>query len=373
MNIKPRLEKDIPKSYLYLTIRNSNLNEKRLNEIKSKKDKESMKEKEKYREYIKDAKDLHDKLTSGQVINLHSNKEIVSDFNRSSSNVNFDNEYVIKVKPICMFKEWRNYSHDRDRYELYTFTVDGIFYNQESLMKSLKKDGCLSGYILNTFLNLTFSNEEYIDIRNNFINYVINTYPDHRPSFAKILKRFKAKDYESSATYKVDNHKIRYYIEAYEKGFIKLNEEYETEATFVFLLKNRMFDLLKDAYAGLTEYGKEAVEEFGSTYKTYESVKCIKEELMKNLDNENCVWLYNLCSFKNPGYNLKIIIEQSWEDDEIVDDKIFEKVEDLKKYLIRNYDCGMDRVYNSKFDELYVRELDKIEGEWMEVKVEYVE
>jgi len=367
MNIKPRLDKDIPKKFLYLTVGNGKRNQDGLDEIKGKKDKESVKSRKQYKEYIETANNLHQKLNSGDEVNLYASKETVSDFTRKGK-IDFDYEYVLKIDPVCMHKAWQNYG--RDKYELYSFNVDQIFYNEESLMKSLKKDRIVKDYILNKFLDLCYGNENYVAMRNEFMEYVMENYIDDRPAFCDIIQHSKDKGYESSSTYKVDEYKTKYYREAYEKGFIKLYSDYTSEQTIIFLLKNRMFDLITELLEQLNDYDKDDLIKFGE--RKSDNIKCIKELLMNNLDDQNCKMLYDLCGFKSPGFRLSIVDDNGWNEDLIVDSKTFDTVEELKKYLIRNYECNMDRVYKGQFEELWVNFLDG-SGECMEVKVEYVE
>lgn len=371
MNFKPRLDKDIPKKYLYIKMRNENYHNDRLLELKEKRDNESKKNKkilqEQKQHLIETYTYIKKSEQESREISLYNNKFTVYDFTKDR--VDFNNGYVIKIKPICMF-ETRNHSGTKS-YDLYSFKVDKIIHDEETLMNCLKKDCIVDRYILNKFLNLCYSNEEYTKPREDFIEFVKSNYLDHRPSFSTIVDWFKNYDYESCTTYKADEHKTSYYEDAYKNGFIRLYEKYGTEATMMMLLRQRMFDVLDDWITECDESILMVVKSFSEEpCSNYETIKEIKKMLLQHLDNPVCKKIYDFIGFKNSGYVLKVFGYDQWEERYQKEKFESKTIEEIKKHIVKNYECDFNKVAEGKINEMWVTDNS---GNEYELELEFIE
>ena len=353
MNIEPRLDKNIPREFLYLKFSKLGKYDKELNDLKEKRDKESKKRREELLNCKNTLMEFYKKCDSEHEINLYSNVETIYSFVETMDRIDFNKDCIIKIDPVCMFKKW--HSGGNTSYDLYSFKCDKIFYNQDKLMKELEKDNLIKEYILNTFLNWCYANEEFIEPRNNFMDYIINNYKKYRPSFADIVRKFKKSEISSCATYRADEHKIKYYMDAYSKGFVNIKDDFSIEETMIFILKHKQFDLIEEFFYKSKEHEILNLKNNIEKYKSHDTYKEIIKLLLLYYDDKKVSKLCDMLDIKPSGFILEKI--DFWyldRDGFLVESNHFNNITDVKKYIIKNYECDFDTVVSGNIDGMTV-------------------
>lgn len=366
MNIKPRLDTNIPKGYAYIQVTKPEYYQDSVERYKldlktkklSKQEKSDLKENiDKYTGYMDNAKETMNLLDSHSVINLYFNKEIIHDISRDDySNFDFMNKVFYKIKPIAMTKTWQT-NNKYGTYDLNSFIAIDRFDSIEELTKSLYDDGILKDFVLTYFLKHAYNNEGYDVIRHSYLKYIKDNYSDYMFSLYDVYDRFS----NYNGEYSGNNHRTELVKQAYNLGLVNLYDRYRyTDNVIRMLLIEREFDLLKDFLDGLDNNELKFLAVIIENYSNQESTKLTIKLALENSSNETVKKLIKIMNIKSSGIILKVMSYDEWEREyfECTEDrKTFDDIDELKRHIITEYkEISLDKVMNNKFDELYLDE-----------------
>lgn len=360
MYIKPKLDKNIPKQYLYLKLDSPSKLDERIAKYKGSRKKDDIESRKGHEEHKAGLTEIENAISvsqsTGAEINLYNNKLVVKSFTKSSSNVDFSCEYVVKIIPTCCFKSWESRMHN-ESYDLYAFKVDKVIKDMDTLLDNLKNDNLLDDYVFRTLNNLMYGNNECD--REQFLSHIKEKYPDATPCIYSFYN--EETDYDGTGL-KEDVFRSKIVDELYKKGLINLHHKWGTycEGTIEYLLKNRLFDILDDFIDQADSDMLIRIKEIPNE-KFYGRGERIRKMVLTHMDNPNVVRLADICNIKQSGYN--VVLKQyytSYRDDSIVCTEHFDSIEDVKKWIIRNYECDVNRVARGDIDGMCIYDIDDV-------------
>jgi len=356
MNITPRLDIKIPNGYTYIIVSRRNDLDKRIINLKGKRDKDSKKELLELQNEVKRTNEMIVKLDSGKVVNLYFNTEKVKDISKYSNRFTFDDNIVYKIEPIAMTKTWQNHGNI-ETYDLNSFKISERFDNMHNLLQSLNNDNILADFVLTLFLEYCYGNEGFSEFRLTFLRKIKSEYgQEYLPSLYDFFHRFS--DY-SGDNYKKETYRIEHIREAYQEGLINLHHPWKyTEHTIEFLLYEKAYDILEDFINSFDEHTIGLMSNLICTEPNQRAlgriIKCCNEQS----DNETVIKLMKLMNIKSSQIVVDVVKYDEEERDYYTDNKVkFDKIEEVKRWLIKTYDTiDMGKVMSGDINGISFRD-----------------
>lgn len=340
--LEPTKIKDLQNRYKYITLANTYTRNK-----PEKGKKYTSDETKKYNEIVNNMKKSTDALNSGEV-DLHNNPIELEDFIKSSYSFNdFDKYTTYRIEPIESKTTWEQYSHNRDKYWTNKFKVVNKITTLEDLVDQLYKDKLLDEFVGKYFENTSCSNEGYKEKNIAFFELLRDKYKDYKPSLGFILIK-DISHYEKFARFSTPYERIFELINYHlDNDLISLRHEWNNDdiEVFTMLLRYKWFEL---AHRYILEVDTNSYD-FGQIKKD----KDINTLIRSNSGDEFVKKIIRYLGVEDTFVTLKVKKYDDWDndDDEIIENKTFKDIDELKTYLIKEYDVPFSEI-NKDINEI---------------------
>ena len=344
LNIEPSKIKDLHNRYKYITMSNTY---KRCNPAKGKR--YSAEENKQYNEMIANMKKSNDALNSGEV-DLHNNPIELEDFIKSSYRVSdLSDDTIYRIEPIESKKTWEQYSHNRDHFWTNKFKVVNKITALEDLVDQLYKDNLLDEFVGKYFENTSCSNDGYKEKNITFFEMINSKFKDYKPCLSHILVA-DINHYEKlprfSNPYERILELINYHLD---NSLMSLRHEWNNDdiEVFTMLLRYKWFELaykyLLDVETTSYDFGKMKVDKNINTLLRSNSGDEFVKKIIVHLGIEDTFVTLKVKQYDDDDY-----------EDRTIETKVFKDMDELKTYLIKQYDVAFSDIN---------KDIDKIRGE----------
>lgn len=343
LNLEPSKIKDLQNRYKYITLANTYTRNK-----PEKGKKYTANENKEYNDIIENMKKSTDALNSGEV-DLHNNPIELKDFIKGSYSIDDLNKYTIyRIEPIESKKTWEQYSYNKDKYWTNKFKVVNKITTLENLVEQLHEDLLLDEFVGKYFENTSSCNEGYKEKNIAFFEMIRDKYKDYKPSLGFILIK-DITHYEKLPRFSTPYDRILELINYHlDNNLIALRHEWDNNdlEIFAILLRYKWFEL---AYRYLIEVDTNSYD-FGQIKKD----KDINALIRSNSGDEFIKKIITYLGIEDTFVTLKV--KNYNEDDyevEIIETKTFKDIDELKTYLIKQYDVPFSEI-NKDISEINV-------------------
>lgn len=334
LNLEPTKVKDLQNKYKYITMAN-NYNRSKPNKGK----RYTADENKEYNEIINNIKKSNDALDSGEV-DLHNNLIELEDFIKDSFSIrDLQDNTIYRIEPIESKQTWVQYSNNRDHFWTNKFKVVSKITTLENLVEQLYKDGLLDEFVGKYFENFSYINEGFKEKNIAFFEMIKSKFKDYKPCVSHILiadiNNYEKLPRFSSASERV-LELINYHLD---NDLISLRHEWNNDdiEVFAMLLRYKWFEL---AYKYLMEvdvksydFGKMKIDKnINAIIRSNSGDKFVKK-VISHLAIEDTF--------------VKLIVKQYDDEDyetRIIETKTFKDIDELKTYLIKQYDVPFSEI-----------------------------
>ena len=341
LNVEPSKIKDLQNRYKYITMADTYARSK-----PEKGKKYTADENKKYNEMVDNMKKSNDAFNTGEV-DLHNNSIELKDFIKESFSIpNFTNETVYRIEPIESKQTWEQYSHNRDKYWTNKFKVVNKITTLEDLVEQLHKDLLLDEFVGKYFENTSASNEGYKEKNIAFFELLKDKYKDYKPCLSFILIK-DISHYDKFARFSTPYENIYDLINYHlNNDLISLRHEWNNDdiEVFTMLLRYKWFEL---AHRYLLEVDTNSYD-----YGQIKKDKDINAIIRSNSGDEFVKKIIEHLGVENTFVTLKV---KQYDDDDykdrIIETKVFKDINELKTYLIKQYDVPFSEI-NKDIDDI---------------------
>lgn len=341
LNLEPSKVKDLKNRYKYITLANTYTRNK-----PTKGKRYTTEENREYNEIIENMKKSNEALNSGEV-DLHNNQIELVDFIKGSYHIDgLDLYTVYRIEPIESKQTWEQYSHNKDKFWTNKFKVVNKITTLENLVDQLHKDNLLDEFVGKYFENTCATNEGYKEKNIAFFELLRDKYKDYKPCLGFILIK-DITHYEKRARFSIVYDRIYDLINYHlDNDLISLRHEWNNSdiEVFTMLLRYQWFEL---AYKYLIEVDTDSYN-FGQMKKDKDINALIRlsfgdefvKKIIKHLGVDDTFVTLKVKEYNDDDYNERII-----------ETKTFENINELKTYLIKQYDVPFSEI-NKNIDEI---------------------
>jgi hypothetical protein len=343
LSIEPTIVKDLQNRYKYIVMAN--------NYVRSKPNKGKRytnEENKEYNQIIEKMKKSDDAFKSGEV-DLHNNQIELIDFIKNLSSAyltNFDRYDFYRIEPIESKRTYEQYSYNRDKYWTNKFKVVKKMNTLEELISQLHKDGLLDEFVGKYFESFCYVNEGYKEKNIAFFELLKSKFKDYKPCLSHILVA-DINHYEVRARFSTPYESIFELINYYlDNDLINLRHEWDNDdiEVFTMLLKYKWFEL---AYKYLMEIETDSYD-FGQMKKD----DVINTIIRSNSGDKFVKQIITHLGIEDTFVTLKVkTYEEDDYDDKLIESKTFKDIDELKTYLIKEYDVPFSEI-NKDIDRI---------------------
>lgn len=313
---------------------------------------------------IKNSKEIQKEVNKNMYINLYNNPKELYKIENLYSSFRYleENDYIIyDIEPLSL-TEKGDYSNRK--LETNDFKILNIIDTKEKLYNSLREKGELKDYLVYLYKNYQYGNDGYKEKLFEEMKYVDEKYNDHKLSIRDIYKTklFNDRGWGNHNHKKLDRFCNTSEIEKNNlRNLLDINliNHIEDDYEYLYIVET-LFGLLEKGFNCVaTEYMSKLFNSLSNDKKD-EVIESIKkdEEIISyiklNIDNEDIKIMAELINVDKEHKRLIVKNYGSYDYDYDYDDensKVIENIvfltdDEIKTYLIKNYDFTFEKVKN---------------------------
>ena len=248
-----------------------------------------------------------------------------------------------RIEPISSRTINTNSYYQDKKYNIYEFNVINRCENPTQLIEQLYKDYNLVEFMREVFDRGRYSNDTYKDKCINYFKYCKDNFKDFEINLSDIVF-VKYNHYERYNRYKKDEKKAELLaIELIDLNYINLYDSYEYHSSdiFIALINSNWFKLAKRYITKHSD--KEIINSIINSTKNDKQFELVKSTLKINNDNEDVKEIIKILNYNEPVLILKAYNNSDWET-EIIETKEFNKMDEIRSYLISQYQVPFSKV-----------------------------
>ena len=236
---------------------------------------------------------------------------------------NFDNLHVYYCKPTSAKKPWSRYSSYDEKMSIYEFDVVRKFASRDELATFLVEKYRYAELITKLIASYSDNNEESFAKLKQYLEYVANLVPD------ALSKNVRWNDDLYWVAKKIDNRGGKTdsnILWAIQNGYVTVDASYTSDETIMNLCSKRFYMSLLEYVKRLNPVNKEKI-----MYIT-------KKELASRSDIPEVAKVIDLLGLSTPTIELSVVKSGHYCADKELERVEFKTMNDVKTYIIKNYD-----------------------------------
>lgn len=284
--------------------------------------------------------------------NLYNNRlKLESIFNSSFINCLYDDNYLVyKIEPISSNKETSGTYYSRTEYLTSEFNVESQLKTKEDIIKQIYNDGLLRKFSAEMFDNLSYGNEGYQNKLYEHFKYINDSFTNYNISLSDIMltddykhelrSKFCTRDIseitKTNIRYLLHNDLILCFKEA----------DYYKQELIINLIKCGLYDIALKCVTLLEDWEIAVLKDdkdFDIVLRKWSSKDEIKE-------------IIKFLHITLNGVRLNIIRYSDYNTTTEIED--FTNINEVKTYIIKNYDVTIEDIMNKDIADLEVYDKD---------------
>lgn len=334
LNLEPQNIKDLNNKYKYITI-------SQYNRSKPEKGKKySTKENEEYKEKVNKINKCNEAFESG-IVDLHNNYIELNDFIKEFT-PDFTKDTVYRIEPIESKEVYERYYSSNTVVQTNKFKIINKITSLEDLVEQLYKDNLLDKFVTKYFERTSFNNTKELNL--NFFNMINQKFKDYKPCLSHMVLTNSKND--------IMLELLNYYLE---NNLITLRHEWDNSDTEVFksLLSCKWFEL---AYKYLKEMCSDR-NHLDIELKQIKNSKDINVLIRTNSDNNFVKKIIEVLGIEDSFITLKVLqYDDDYEEYKPIETKTFQDMNEVKEYLIKQYDVPFSKI-NNDINDIYLNDI----------------